>query len=53
LDDIKKLLEFNGFENTRRQDYFNPELGLILEEMHVENVLVKSEILFFILLGRK
>jgi hypothetical protein len=48
LDDIKKFLEFNGFESTRRQDYFNPELGLILEDMHDENVLVKSETLFFI-----
>jgi hypothetical protein len=48
LEDIKKLLVFNGFENTRRQDYFHKELGLILEDMHDENVLVNSETLFFI-----
>ena len=48
LNDIKKLLSFNGFENTRRQDYLHKELGLILEDMHDENVLVNSEILFFI-----
>lgn len=48
LDEIKKLLEFNGFKNTRRQDYIHHELGLILEDMHDENVLVQSETLFFI-----
>ena len=48
LEDIKKLLHFNGFENTQRQDYIHRELGLILEDMHDENVLVNSEMLFFI-----
>jgi hypothetical protein len=48
LDDIKKLLTFNGFENIRRNDYIHKELGLILEDMHDENVLVNSETLFFI-----
>lgn len=48
LSDIKALLEFNGFENTRRQDYENREFGLILEDMHDENVLVNQETLFFI-----
>jgi hypothetical protein len=48
LDNIKKLLAYNGFENTRRNDYFNKELGLILEDMHDENVLVNSDTLFFI-----
>ncbi len=48
LDNIKKLLSYNGFENTRRNDYFNKELGLILEDMHDENVLVRCATLFFI-----
>ena len=48
LDDIKKLLGFNGFESTKRSDYKHKELGLILEDMHDENVLVNSETLFFI-----
>jgi hypothetical protein len=48
LTDIKKLLAYNGFENNRRNDYINRELGLILEDMHDENVLVNSETLFFI-----
>jgi len=48
LEDVKKILEFNGFKNTRRHDYIHQELGLILEDMHDENVIVNSETLFFI-----
>ena len=48
LEDIKDLLTFNGFENTRRQDYYNKEFGLVLEDMHDENVIVKEDVLFFI-----
>jgi hypothetical protein len=48
LEDLKKLLAFNGFKNTKRNDYYNDELGLILEDMHDENVLVNSNKLFFI-----
>ena len=48
LHDIKSLLEFNGFKNIRRNDYTHKELGLILEDMHDENVIVNSDTLFFI-----
>lgn len=48
LDDVRKLLSFNGFANTKRNDYFNKELGLILEDMHDENIIVNSNTLFFI-----
>jgi hypothetical protein len=48
LDEIKKLLTFNGFENNRRNAYVHKELGLIPEDMPVENRLVDSETLFFI-----
>jgi len=48
LEDIKKFLEFNEFTNMLRNDYENKTLGLILEDMHDENVLVNSETLFFI-----
>jgi hypothetical protein len=41
-------LAYNGFENTRRNDYYNKELGLILEDMHDENVIANSDTLFFI-----
>lgn len=45
---IKELLEFNGFRNTKRQDYFNEQFGLILEDMHDENVILQQGSLFFI-----
>ncbi|HEX5024663.1 MAG TPA: hypothetical protein VFV68_05295 [Agriterribacter sp.] len=48
LADIRDFLATNGFANTRRQDYYNKEYGLILEDMHDENVLVNSNTLFFI-----
>jgi len=48
IEDIKKHLEFNGFENHIRHDYRHAELGLLLEDMHDENVIVNSDVLFFI-----
>lgn len=48
LDDIRELLSYNGFENTKRQDYYNSEFGLVLEDMHDENVIAKDGLLFFI-----
>ena len=48
MNDVKNILQYNGFVNTKRQDYVHFELGLILEDMHDENVLVNSEVLFFI-----
>lgn len=43
LEDIRAFLSFNNFENTRRQDYYNREFGLVLEDMHDENVLSKGQ----------
>jgi hypothetical protein len=48
LADVKKLLEHNGFINTKRNDYYNKELGIILEDMHDENIISNSNTLFFI-----
>jgi hypothetical protein len=48
LAEIRDFLEHNGFVNSRRNDYIYPELGLILEDMHDENVLVQQDSLFFI-----
>ena len=48
LTAIKALFAFNGFENTKRNNYYNKELGLILEDMHDENVLMNADALFFI-----
>ena len=48
LSQVKEFLQANGFNNTRNNDYFNPELGIILEDLHDENVLTAHEILYFI-----
>ena len=48
LSTVKEFLEFNGFINTKRNDYYNKELGLIFEDIHDENVIMNSGIMFFI-----
>ncbi|UYQ91691.1 hypothetical protein MKQ68_16505 [Chitinophaga horti] len=53
LSDVNRLLSFNGFENKMRNgvktnNYYNKELGIILEDIHDENVIVNSNTLFFI-----
>ena len=45
---VKLFLENNGFRNTKNHDYYNANLGIILEDLHDENVLTQNEILFFI-----
>jgi len=41
-------MKMNGFLNNRNNDYFNPELGIILEDLHDENVLTANGVLYFI-----
>jgi hypothetical protein len=48
LTQVKGFLTQNGFANTRNNDYFNLELGIILEDLHDENVLTNNGILYFI-----
>lgn len=48
LNFVKLFLNHNGFKNTRNNDYMNPELGLILEDLHDENVLTQNGVLYFI-----
>ena len=48
LEIVKKFLNENGFVNTRNNDYFNPDLGIILEDLHDENVLTLQKNLYFI-----
>jgi hypothetical protein len=48
LDEVKRFMLNNGFENTRNNDYFNPDLGVILEDLHDENVLTQNGVLCFI-----
>lgn len=48
LAEVKQLMLQNGFTNTRNNDYFNEGLGIILEDLHEENVLTKNGLLYFI-----
>jgi hypothetical protein len=48
LSNVKIFLSANGFLNKRDNDYFNPDLGIILEDLHDENVLTKEGTLQFI-----
>ncbi len=48
LSKVKAFLTNNGFENTRNHDYYHPKLGIILEDLHDENVLTQKNILYFI-----
>lgn len=45
---VKQFMQANGFLNTRNNDYYNPEWGIILEDLHDENVLTQNDILYFI-----
>jgi hypothetical protein len=48
LNMVKAFLENNGFINKKNHDYYNEELGLILEDLHDENVLTQNGMLYFI-----
>jgi hypothetical protein len=48
VNQVKAFLTSNGFVNARNHDYYHPKLGLILEDLHDENVLTRHEVLYFI-----
>jgi hypothetical protein len=48
LDNIRIFILENGFINKKTNDYFHPELGIILEDLHDENVLTEGGVLQFI-----
>jgi hypothetical protein len=48
LELVRKFMAENGFLNTRNNDYYSPNLGIILEDLHDENVLTENGILQFI-----
>ena len=45
---IKNHLLANGFLHKKNNDFYHPYLGIILEDLHDENVLTNSGILFFV-----
>lgn len=48
LKQVKSFLSSNGFINNRNNDYININLGIILEDLHDENVLTRNGVLYFI-----
>lgn len=48
LQNIRDFLSANGFINKKENDYFHPDLGIILEDLHDENVLTSEGVLQFI-----
>jgi hypothetical protein len=45
---VEQFMNSNGFQKINKNNYFNPELGVILEDLHDENVLTNNGILYFI-----
>ena len=48
LNNVKEFLSANGFVNKKENDYYHLGLGLILEDLHDENVLTLEGTLQFI-----
>ncbi len=48
IDLVKQFLQENGFRLKKNNDYYHPDLGIILEDLHDENVLTNNKVLFFI-----
>lgn len=48
IQDIQKLMNENGFDVKKNNDYIHYNLGLIIEDLHEENVLTRENTLFFI-----
>ncbi len=45
---VKSFLHENGFETIKNNDYINKDIGIIIEDLHDENVLTKDGLLYFI-----
>jgi hypothetical protein len=48
LQNVKEFMKSNGFEVIKNNDYFNADLGIIIEDLHDENILTNNGVLFFI-----
>jgi hypothetical protein len=48
LENVKEFLSANGFINKKNNDYYHPTLGIIIEDLHDENVLTEEGSLQFI-----
>lgn len=48
LNQVKEFLISNGFDIVKNNDYINKSLGIIIEDLHDENVLTREGLLYFI-----
>ena len=48
ISSVRQFLNENGFLLKKNNDYFNIDAGIILEDLHDENVLTQNDVLFFI-----
>ena len=48
IEMVRRYMNAKGFVIKRKNDYVHSELGLIIEDLHEENVLVRDGTLFFI-----
>ncbi|MBP6432233.1 MAG: hypothetical protein KA319_10725 [Ferruginibacter sp.] len=48
IDEVKRVMLSNGFQLKKNNDYYHSDLGLIIEDLHDENVITNHGVLFFI-----
>jgi len=48
LENVKLFMLSNGFQHKKNNDYYNSSLGVIIEDLHDENVLTNNGVLFFV-----
>ena len=48
IESIKQIMIKNGFVVKKNNDYIHKKLGLIIEDLHEENVLTHNGVLFFV-----
>lgn len=48
LNNVKDFLSANGFVNRKANDYYHPDFGIIIEDLHDENVITEEGALQFI-----
>lgn len=48
FEHVKQFMERNGFTHLRKYDFYNKEQGVLIEDLHDENVLTNNGLLYFI-----
>ncbi len=47
-ENVRLFMLSNGFQHKRNNDYYSSDLGIIIEDLHDENVLTNNGVLFFV-----